>query len=299
MNRKYVWSGMVSIGIASVLAACGDESTDAENEEGGVGEQVDYEIIGIDPGTGIMDFTEEAFSEYDLGEEWELVTSSDAVMTATLADAIENEEPIIVTGWEPHWKFTVHDLKFLDDPNLVYGEDNDVHTLVRHGLSEDLPGPYQLLDQFQFELDEQQQVMEFIEVEEMDPEEAARQWLEENPERVEEWTDGVQEGNGEAVELVLVNWADAEAATNMASVMLQDLGYEPTLTEVTINAMYEALASESADAMLASWLPSQQHIYDDYEGQFEDLGPNSTGTRIGLVVPEYMDIDSIGDLKEE
>ncbi|WP_309546760.1 hypothetical protein [Shouchella lehensis] len=35
---------------------------------------------------------------------------------------------------------------------------------------------------------------------------------------------------------------------------------------------------------------------EDYEGDLEDLGENLEGTKIGLVVPEYMDIDSITDL---
>ncbi|NRG33553.1 glycine betaine ABC transporter substrate-binding protein, partial [Niallia circulans] len=34
--------------------------------------------------------------------------------------------------------------------------------------------------------------------------------------------------------------------------------------------------------------------------QFEDLGPNLEGTKLGLVVPSYMkDINSIEDLKEK
>ena len=36
-------------------------------------------------------------------------------MTQALSDAIANEEPIIVTGWNPHWKFAAFDLKYLED----------------------------------------------------------------------------------------------------------------------------------------------------------------------------------------
>ncbi|MBB6449986.1 glycine betaine/proline transport system substrate-binding protein [Geomicrobium halophilum] len=301
MTKNNVMIGFVSIGLMSGLTACsessGDESADANSEES-IGEQVDYEIIGIDPGSVMMTDIEDALNHYDL-DEWDLVSSSEGAMVQELDQAVENEEPVIVAGWEPHWKFTSYNLKFLEDPDEISTAENDVHTLVRNGLSEDLPGPYQLFDQFQFELEEQQQVMELMELEGMEAEDAAREWLGEHPERVEEWTEGVDEGNGEEVELILENWADAEAATNMVRVMLQDLGYEPTLNEVTINAMYAGLASDSADAMFASWLPNQQPIYDEYDGEFEDLGPNSTETQTGIVVPEYMDIDSIEDLHEE
>src|SRR5690625_7528331 len=45
-----------------------------DNEE--FGESVDWEIVGIDPGAGIMQNTEEALDEYEL-DKWDLTTSSD------------------------------------------------------------------------------------------------------------------------------------------------------------------------------------------------------------------------------
>ena len=54
-----------------------------------------------------------------------------------------------------------------------------------------------------------------------------------------------------------------------------------------------------ADAFrLAPWLPSTHgFLYEKHKEDIVDLGVNLTGTRIGLVVPEYMDIDSIEDLQ--
>ena len=45
-------------------------------------------------------------------EGWELLESSTAGMLASLDAAIRNEEPIVVTGWTPHWKFSAYDLKY-------------------------------------------------------------------------------------------------------------------------------------------------------------------------------------------
>lgn len=277
--------------------ATGDANADSPTNTS-IGEQVDYEIVGIDPGTGIMDNTDVAFEEYGLEDNWSVLSSSGPVMTAELANAIENEEPIIVTGWQPHWKFINFDLKFLEDPKGVYGEGNDVHTLARLGLKEDLPGVHKLFDQFEWEISDLEEVMVMAEEEDTEVEEAARQWINDNAELVEEWTDGVEQGNGQEVEITLVAWADAIATTNVVSEVLKDLGYETNLIEVMINAMYAGIAGQSADAMFASWLPAQQSFYDNYQEEFEDLGPNIRGTRIGLVVPAYMDIDSIEDLRE-
>ena len=45
---------------------------------------------------------------------------------------------------------------------------------------------------------------------------------------------------------------------------------------------------------LSKWL----FIYAKYEAEIDDLGANLEGAKIGLVVPAYMDIDSIEDLVE-
>ena len=76
------------------------------------------------------------------------------------------------------------------------------------------------------------------------------------------------------------------------------MGFDVKLTPIGVGPMWKSVAEGDADAMVAAWLPGTHgHFYDDYEGQFEDLGKNLEGARIGLVVPKYMDIDSIEDLK--
>ena len=95
------------------LAACGgsEESSGDASSEDSLGEQVDYKIIGIEPGAGIMQATENALEEYENLADWDLVESSSAAMASELQKAYEKEEPIIVTGWTPHWKFAKFDLK--------------------------------------------------------------------------------------------------------------------------------------------------------------------------------------------
>ncbi|WP_255259737.1 glycine betaine ABC transporter substrate-binding protein [Lentibacillus sp. CBA3610] len=84
------------------------------NEE--LGEEVDWTITGIDPGAGVMASTEEAIENYGL-ENWELSSSSEGAMLSELQTKIDNEEPILVPGWKPHWKFAELDLKMLEDPD--------------------------------------------------------------------------------------------------------------------------------------------------------------------------------------
>jgi glycine betaine/proline transport system substrate-binding protein len=147
-------------------------------------EQFSGEIIGIDPGAGIMQNTEEAIEAYDL--DYELVASSSAGMTAELSSAVNDGDWIVVTLWSPHWAFGRFDLKYLEDPEGVYGQADHVETLARLGLEEDKPGLYGIISRFYWEQDDIQSIMMDIE-NGTSPEDAASKWIEANPETVNEW----------------------------------------------------------------------------------------------------------------
>jgi glycine betaine/proline transport system substrate-binding protein len=146
-------------------------------------DKFDGEIIGIDPGAGIMKASVNALDEYAL--ELELIEGTDATMVASLKNAIDNEEWIAVTGWTPHWKFARWDLKFLDDPKTIYGETETINTMVRLGLKEDMPEVYELCDNFHWTSEQIGSAMALAE--EMDSVAAARQWVEENQDVVNSW----------------------------------------------------------------------------------------------------------------
>jgi glycine betaine/proline transport system substrate-binding protein len=147
-------------------------------------EQFDGEIIGIDPGAGIMSTTETAIENYSL--DYELISSSSAGMTAELKSAIEDEEWVVVTLWSPHWTFNSFDLKYLEDPNGIYGEADHVETLARMGLSEDDPELYEIISRFQWTHDDIQSVMSDL-ADGVPEEEAAQNWVDANQDKVDEW----------------------------------------------------------------------------------------------------------------
>ncbi|SDW07917.1 glycine betaine/proline transport system substrate-binding protein [Marininema mesophilum] len=147
--------------------------------------QFDNEIIGIDSGAGVMQATERALKSYDLG--MKLVEGSDAAMTASLKKAINAKKPIVVTGWVPHWKFIQYKLKFLKDPKKVYGGTEHINTMVSKDLKGRNPKAYKILDQFYWTVNNMQQVMLKIHKGE-EPEQAAAEWVKENPETVKKWT---------------------------------------------------------------------------------------------------------------
>tara|TARA_R110001606_G_scaffold369095_1_gene525026 strand:- start:171 stop:1046 length:876 start_codon:yes stop_codon:yes gene_type:complete len=145
------------------------------------------EIIGIDPGAGLMALSEEVVDTYDL--ELDLRSGSGATMTAALASAINNEEDVVVTGWTPHWMFARFDLKYLEDPENVYGGAEQIHTAVRQGLEDDMPGAYAILDAFEWTPEQMGEVMLMNQEDGSDPYENAKQWVEDNQDVVAEWLD--------------------------------------------------------------------------------------------------------------
>lgn len=150
------------------------------------GSAVDHKIIGIEPGAGIMTATEQALKDYGLDGKWQLVESSSAAMAQELQKAYEAKKPIVVTGWTPHWMFAKMDLKYLSDPQGVYGGDEQIHTMVRNGLDKDKPDAYKLLDQFHWTPDDMAEVMVAIQ-EGKSPEDAAKAWVEGHEQEVNDW----------------------------------------------------------------------------------------------------------------
>lgn len=139
-----------------------------------IADEINGEIIGIDPGAGIYRNTERAIDEYNL--DVSQVASSGPAMTAALSNAIDNEQPIVVTGWKPHWKFGRFDLKVLEDPHSVYPIDA-LKTVVRKGFQEEFPEVAQFFINFALTESQLLDLMEQIDDSDDSPADVARDWM--------------------------------------------------------------------------------------------------------------------------
>lgn len=142
-------------------------------------------IVGIDPGAGEMGITQKAIEAYKLP--LKLIDGSGATMTAALKNAIDNHQPIVVTGWTPHWMWARWKLKYLADPQGVYGGAEDIDTLARKGLKKDLPAAWRVLDGFHWSPGEMQQVMAQDQQQGADAMADARAWVKAHPQQVAAW----------------------------------------------------------------------------------------------------------------
>ncbi|NHC62126.1 glycine betaine ABC transporter substrate-binding protein [Paenalcaligenes suwonensis] len=143
------------------------------------------EIIGIDPGAGLQRLTGDVVDQYNL--KLRLRDGTDATMTAALANAIQNNEDVVITAWTPHWMFARWDLKYLEDPKGIYGGAEQIHTIARKGLKDEKPEAYAILDAFNWTTDDMGEIMLMNEEAGSDPYENAKKWVEANPEKVQAW----------------------------------------------------------------------------------------------------------------
>ena len=141
-------------------------------------------IYGIEPGAGLTAQTQDSMiPEYDLGDSYELVTSSTAAMLTELDSAIAAERDIVVTSWRPFWANDRYGLKDLEDPKGAMGEAEALHFLGTDGFAEEYPEAAEYiagiaLDDEQYASLEDMVVNEYGEGKEA---EAVDAWLEANP----------------------------------------------------------------------------------------------------------------------
>ncbi|MGE8361961.1 glycine betaine ABC transporter substrate-binding protein [Pseudomonas sp.] len=145
----------------------------------------DGKITGIDAGAGVMRRTEEAIKEYDL-KSIKLMPSSGPAMATALTRAEKAKKPIVVTGWIPHWMFAQWKLRFLEDPKNVFGEAEHVDTVANPGLEAKAPDAAAFLKKLSWSAEEVGAVMLSIR-DGVKPEDAAKDWIAKNPDRVAEW----------------------------------------------------------------------------------------------------------------
>jgi glycine betaine/proline transport system substrate-binding protein len=111
---------------------------------------------------------------------------------------------------------------------------------------------------------------------------------------------GAAQAEKKDLTIAYVEWSDAVVATNIIKTVLEDKGYTVKIVPLSGAAMWQAVATGEADAMVAAWLPATHAAYNaKLKDKVVDLGPNVTGAKIGWAVPTYVDITTIEDIKKD
>jgi glycine betaine/proline transport system substrate-binding protein len=91
-------------------------------------------IVGIEAGAGEMKaMREKIIPAYGLTD-YELIEGSSPAMLATLDSSIKQNQPVVVTLWQPHWAFSRYDLKVLEDPQGAWGPPDEMQAIATKGF---------------------------------------------------------------------------------------------------------------------------------------------------------------------
>lgn len=157
-------------------------------------------IYGIEPGNDgnrlIMDMIDQNAFGLD---GFEVVESSEQGMLAQVARADRRGEPVVFLGWEPHPMNANFDLTYLEGGDDWFGPNlggATVYTNTSAGYADECPNVGALLNNLEFSLAMENEIMGAILDDGQDPTEAATAWLKENPDVLNAWLDGVTTKDG-------------------------------------------------------------------------------------------------------
>lgn len=163
-------------------------------------EALEGEIYGIEPGNDGNRLILEMIGQNAFGlDGFEVVESSEQGMLAQVARADRRGEPVVFLGWEPHPMNANFDLTYLEGGDDWFGPNlggASVFTNTSAGYTDACPNVGKLLQNLEFSLAMENEIMGAILDDGADPADAAATWLTANSEVLDGWLDGVTAKDG-------------------------------------------------------------------------------------------------------
>lgn len=163
-------------------------------------EALESRIYGIEPGNDgnrlILDMI--GADAFGLSG-FEVVESSEQGMLAQVARADRRGEPIVFLGWEPHPMNANFEMSYLTGGDDWFGPNlggATVFTNTAAGFGEACPNVGAFLNNLEFTLAMENEIMGAILNDGTDPDEAATAWLTANAGILDTWLDGVTTADG-------------------------------------------------------------------------------------------------------
>ena len=93
----------------------------------------------------------------------------------------------------------------------------------------------------------------------------------------------------QTVRLPDIGWTDVTATTAVFSALLKRLGYQPTITVLSVPVAFASLKHKDLDIFLGNWMPAQEGDRKAYveDGSVEVGRANLLGAKYTLAVPAY------------
>lgn len=156
-------------------------------------------IYGIEAGSNkpLLDMV--AANRHGLGD-WQVVESSEAAMLTQVANSVADKGWVVFLGWEPHPMNLDYKITYLSGGDVEFGPNfggATVRTIARKGFSAQCPNAARLFANLAFDISYENHGMRMILGEGKSADEAAREMLKQNPDKLAKWLDGVSTFDGQ------------------------------------------------------------------------------------------------------
>ena len=161
-------------------------------------------IYGIEPGNDGNRLIQSMIDSDAFGlKDFSLVESSEAGMVSQVSRAARRNQWIVYLGWAPHPMNSNVEMEYLDGGDDFFGPNYggaNVYTNVRANYLSECSNVGQLLQNLEFSLEMENELMEAILNQNVQPNKAAQQWLNSNPQQVEAWLKNVKTLKGDSAQ---------------------------------------------------------------------------------------------------
>ncbi|KAB0301278.1 choline ABC transporter substrate-binding protein [Vibrio fortis] len=161
-------------------------------------------IYGIEPGNDGNRLIQSMIDSDAFGlKNFSLVESSEAGMVSQVSRAARRNQWIVYLGWAPHPMNSNVEMEYLDGGDDFFGPNYggaNVYTNVRANYLSECSNVGQLLQNLEFTLEMENELMEAILNQNVQPNKAAQQWLNSNPQQVEAWLKNVKTLKGDSAQ---------------------------------------------------------------------------------------------------
>jgi glycine betaine/proline transport system substrate-binding protein len=174
-------------------------------------DKFEKKLYGVDAGSNQPMIDAVADPAFNL-EGWEVVESSEVGMLSEVERRTKNQEFVVFLGWAPHPMNMLFDIKYLTGGDKHFGPEfgaSTVSTQARAGYVAECPNVGKFLQNLIFDIDFENKGMAYLMNDSMTQEGAARKVMNEHPEKLDKWLDGVTTFDGkpglEAVKAALAS----------------------------------------------------------------------------------------------
>lgn len=156
-------------------------------------EKFGKKIYGINAGSDGNLLVKDAIENgtYDL-QDWRVVPSTTAAMLTQAKRRIARHEWVAFLGWRPHWMNIVLDIKYLKDPENIWGDDYAIRMIANKAFLQDNPIVQQFLSRFEVTADTQSNWIYKYSFENIDKAKVARHWISQHMDLVTGWFEGIK-----------------------------------------------------------------------------------------------------------